>query len=156
MYTLSNNSYVTLKSNASKDLFSDNTPYNFTNQLCTTLNFSNKTKVALSEIHLPLNFRGDLEQAKIKQIFILSDLVDDSIIGSSRSNILKVINVNTIKFPNSSQVILFENLFFYPLVRNSINNIKIIITDSFGNILKPGTRVELTKFDETFIVLHFK
>ena len=61
MFALSNNSYVTLRSSASKDLFSENTPYNFTNQLCTTLNFSNKTKVALCEIHLPLNFRGDLE-----------------------------------------------------------------------------------------------
>ena len=67
-----------------------------------------------------------------------------------------MINVNTIKFPNSSQVILFENLFFYPLVRNSINNIKIIITDSFGNILQLATKIELTKFDEIFIILQFK
>ena len=64
-----------------------------------------------------------------------------------------MISVDTTKFPNNNQVILFENLFFYPLVRNSINNIKIIITDSFGKILLPE---KLTKFDETFIVLQFK
>ncbi len=156
MFKLSSNEYVTLRSSANSDLFS-NTPYDFTNQLCTTLTYSNKTKVALSEIHLTLNFRAEKEgQSKIKQIFILSDIVDDSIVGSSRLNILKVISVNIIKFPSNTQVILFDNLFFYPLARNSINNIRIIITDTFGTTLKPGKVIPLTNLDETFIVLKFK
>ena len=156
MFNLSSNEYITLRSSASSDLFS-NTPYDFTNQLCTTLTFSNKTKVALSELHLTLNFRAEIDgQSKIKQIFILSDIVDDSIVGSSRLNILKVISVDIIKFATNTQVILFDNLFFYSLARNSINNIRIVITDTFGNILHPGTLTPLTKLDETFIVLKFK
>src|SRR6266404_9589758 len=138
MYHLSSNTYITLRSNGSKDLFPENNPYDFANQFCTTLNYSNKIKVALSEIHLPLNFRYITEQAKIRQIFILSDLVDDSIVGSSRLNILKVISVNSVIFPASNQVELYDNLFFYPLTQNSINNIKIQITDSSGNLLKIG------------------
>ncbi len=155
MYHLSSNTYVTLRSNGSKDLFPENNPYDFANQFCTTLNYSNKTKVALSEIHLPLNFRYITEQANIKQIFILSDLVDDSIVGSSRLNILKVISVNTIKFPSNNQVELYKNLFFYPITQNSINNIRIKITDSNGNSLKTHPD-HLKELDETFIVLQFK
>ncbi len=154
MFNLSSNSIVTLKSSASLDLFSENTPYNFTNQLCTTLNYSNKTKVALSEIHLPLNFKDINAQKNIKQIFVLCDLVDDSIVGSSRLSILKVITVNPNIYFLNSQSELFQNLFFYPLTRNSINNIKIVITDGFGNILQNNSK--LTKFDETFVVLQFK
>ena len=154
MFSLTSNSYVTLRSKASVDLFSDNNPYSFTNQFCTTLNYSNKTKVALSEIHLPLNFRYDLEQSKIREIFILCDLVDDSIVGSTRLNILKVLSVNLTKFPTNNQVELFKNLFFLPLAQNSINNIRIQITDSHGNIIKVGKA--LNKFEETFIVLQFK
>src|SRR6266851_2789377 len=154
MFNLSSNSIVTLKSSASLDLFSENTPYNFTNQLCTTLNYSNKTKVALSEIHFPLNFKDINAQKNIKQIFVLCDLVDDSIVGSSRLSILKVITVNPNIYFLNSQSELFQNLFFYPLTRNSINNIKIVITDGFGNILQNNSK--LTKFDETFVVLQFK
>src|SRR6267143_171439 len=115
MYAFSTNSYITLRSNAGKDLFSDNNPYSFANQLCTTLNYSYKTKVALAEIHLPLNFRIDATQKKLRQIYILSDLVDDSIIGSSRLNILKVLSVDTVKSTSNCQVELFQNLFFYHL-----------------------------------------
>ena len=155
MYAFSTNSYVTLRSNAGKDLFSDNNPYSFANQLCTTLNYSYKTKVALAEIHLPLNFRIDATQKKLRQIYILSDLVDDSIIGSSRLNILKVLSVDTVKSTSNCQVELFQNLFFYPLAQNSINNIRIQITDTSGKILKIQ-KGSLTDIDETFIVLQFK
>src|SRR6266481_222480 len=106
------NSYVTLRSKDNLDLFSKNTPYEFTNQLCTTLNYENKTKVALSEIHFPLNFRFDDKQLDINQIFILSDLVDDSIVGSTRLNILKVVTINKgIGALNKySQAEIFQNL----------------------------------------------
>ena len=154
MFSLSSNTHVTLRSKANLDLFSDNTPYIFTNQFCATLNYNSKIRVALSEIHFPLNFRNDLKQYDISQIFVITDLVDDSIVGNKRLSILKVITINKHKNPKKhSQAEIFQNLFFYPITRNSINNVTIKITDTNGNILnqsKPG------KYDETFIVLNFK
>src|SRR6267143_3836111 len=152
MFSLSSNKYVTLRSNSSKDLYLENYAYDFTNQLCTTLNYSNKTEVASAEIHLPLNFRQEKDQKKLRQIFVLTDLIDDSIVGSSRLNILKVISVDLSTFVQEFQVELFQNLFFYPLAQNSINNIRIQITDPEGNILKTN-KTYLRPTDETFIVL---
>ena len=157
MHNLSSNTHVTVRSNANEDLYPDNTCYNFTNQFCTTLNYRDKTKVALSEIHLPLNFRYNFEsQDLINQIFILTDLVDDSIVGDSRLSILKVITVDKKLFPSNTQVLLFKNLFFYPITQNSINNITVRMTNVQGNILIENPKTITKDFDETFVVLQFK
>ncbi len=154
MQNLSANTYVTLRSNASGNLYS-NTCYNFTNQLCTTLNFKDKTRVALSEIHLPLNFRLEGKQGNINQILVQTDLVDDSIFGDSRLNILKLVTIDKNFYTYDTQVLLFKNLFFYPLSRNSFNNVTINITDTFGNVLNVNS-ASLSSVVETFVVLHFK
>ncbi len=146
-------SIITLRSNVDKELYPNNNIYNFSNQLCDNLSFSNKTKVALCEIHLPLNFRFILEQSKYREIFVLSDIVEESIVGSLRLNILKVITINNDKFPTNCQVELFSNLLFYDLKFSELNSINFQITDSWGSALRTDNE---TKFDETFIVLKFK
>jgi hypothetical protein len=149
----SDNSLITLRSSANKDLYVENSPYKFTNQLCTTLNYKNKSQVALAELHLPMVFRKDKTQLDINQLFVLCDIVDDTIVGSNRLNILKVVTVDKFLDVATSQWNTFENLFFYPLTRNSVNNIRIKIVTSMGKDLAAGT---FTDVDETFVVLKFK
>jgi hypothetical protein len=149
--------YITLRSSANKDLFPNNTPYEFTNQLCTTLNLRNKATVAAAEIHLPLNFRINNKTFKvsdISQVLVLADIVDDSIIGDTRMNILKILTINKSKSANTAQYFADCNLNYFPLTRNSVNNIRIQIVSQLGDSLPPGLDFKPT--DETFIVLHFK
>ncbi len=146
-------SFITLTSKANLDLYPKNNIYNFTNQFCTTLNFNSKSKVALCEIHLPLNFRFVSEQEYLKEIFILSDLVNESFVGSSRFNILKVITIDKDKFPANCQVLFFDIFCFYSISQSSVTSVTFKITDTRGNILKTDKE---TDFDETFIVLKIK
>jgi hypothetical protein len=147
------NNLITLRSSSNvKDLYTDNTLYEFSNQLCTSINFRNRTRVALAEIHLPLNFRA--VDKKAHEIFILSDIADDSIVGSERLNILRVMTIDKTLFTTTSQTKIFDNLFWYPLTRNSVNNIKIKIATSNSKVL-PLNGTALPE-EETFIVLKFK
>jgi hypothetical protein len=148
--------YITLRSSANKDLYPENTRYDFTNQLCTTVNFKNRTSVAVAEIHLPLNYKGLRPQQNFNTLLMFSDIVDDSIIGSARLNILKLVTVGQYKTYLDAETRTYQNLFYLPVTRNSLNNIRIRFEDNLGNILKEPLITFLRDTDETFIVLHFK
>jgi hypothetical protein len=146
--------YITLRSTANKNLYPENTFYDFTNQLCTTLAFKSRTSVAVAEVHLPLNYKQNKKQSDAVSILMFCDIVDDSIVGDTRLNLLKVITVDKTKTYLNAQRYSFPILFYLPLTRNSVNNIRIRFEDNQGNILKPIN--PFNKEDETFVVLHFK
>jgi hypothetical protein len=146
------NNLITLRSRASSDVHNENTLYVFSNQLCTSINFRNKTHVALAEIHLPLNFTK--AQSVINEVFILSDIVDDSIVGSERLSMLRILTIEKTIIETAAQCKTFQNLFWYPMTRNSVNNIKINIVSSTGDALT--VHGPPPKEEETFVVLKFK
>jgi hypothetical protein len=150
------NDYVILRSRANKNLYPNNTFYDFTNQLCTSVAFKNKTSVALAELHLPLSYKKlQPTQPDVNTMLIFCDIVDDTIVGETRLNLLKVITVDLTKIHVNAELFSFPILFYMPLTTNSANNIRIRFEDNQGNILQPD-KSSFTDQDETFVVLHFK
>lgn len=111
--------------------------------------------VALVEIHLPFNFRDVPGQKFIKNLFVLTDLVDDSVLGSARANLIKLLRVDKKVVAKISVKYSPENLNYYPLNRNSFNDISVKITDTNFKVIETNNST-LVEEDETFIVLHFK
>jgi hypothetical protein len=157
MFSKSN--YLTLRSGASKKLYPENTLYDFTNQLCTTIDFTRKSSVAVAEVILPLNFKKITkpDQSGLNTFIMFTDIVDDSIIGDARLNMLRVVSCDRMKSSKNAQVFSYPKLFYFPLTIKSVNNIRIRFEDNLGNvILSPKTDPDLKPYDETFVVLHFK
>jgi len=102
-------------------------------------------EVALTEITIPNNIwtNNSLEpkainKSEIKNIvdilFVYSNIVKESYVGNTKSNILRVFPVNKI----DKNIIIsyrFEHPFYIPLRVNEIISIKISIRDSLSNIL---------------------
>jgi hypothetical protein len=132
-----------------------NDPFKFTNQLCTSVHLKHKTQVAVARIHFPLSFRTLATQSGINNLFVLSDIVDDNLVGDSRMNLLCIISIDKKKTSTSSQFVQFNNLVFHPIVKNPIHSIRIRIQDEKGVQIMHSDEKKFEN-DETFIVLAFK
>ena len=109
--------YLYINSNDSKEIFKDNSPFDFTVELSDFLDLTRNWSVALSEIWFD-NSRID------QQLNIFSDICDYNHIFDNQLPILR-------RIYNTSE---FINLYFIKLSRSHISTIRIYIRDKNNEI----------------------
>ena len=67
----------------------------------------------------------DIFKQKIENVFIYTDLVQDTRIGSQTTNLLEVVSVNSISKPNAVTI-------YKPLAKKDIYSIEVQLQDAFG------------------------
>jgi hypothetical protein len=141
--------FIYLRSGASASLYEDNYQYNFCNQFQGRFGVHRGAKIGLAEIHLTFATTAPL------RAFLVCDLVDDSLVGDTRANLLRYLDLTADNaFSDPRQVNrVFDRPQFYPIVKFQPNSARIALidVDSGEPLLKPATPLP-----ETFVVLQFR
>ena len=125
-----------LNSKANKDIYSQNDSYQFVNEFPINLYYpiSPTPRVSLLEISFPLRF-DDYDFTQIYNFLVKLDIVEDSLFGDKRINLLRHIQLAPSSEKHKLAKFEFKNLILADLRRNSIKRIEVSICDIEGNIL---------------------
>lgn len=121
------------------DFFSDNSPFNFRVKLNRNIQLDGYWMVALTEFTLNKTNSFD------KNLYILSDICQNSFIGNTEKPLLRRVMLNRKKNGN----IIFYNPYYIPVRSGIMEHIHIYITDDEGS-LASFLRQPVT------VTLHFK
>ena len=116
----SNQFYVYLSSDDSKIYFPDNKAAHFTIKLPEILHLRGKWQLALCDIQYP-----SIEKKKPEQLLLLADICQDSIIGDTRSPVLRRFKYRTRGYTD------FNVLYYVSLKNREVDRISVYLrTDS--------------------------
>ena len=113
---------MVLSSYDGKDFFPNNTSHNCFVKLNRALQFDGYWVVALTEI-------GTSERAQKDELFVYSDICQDSFVGSSEQPLLRRIFYEDVNDKN----IIYVNPYYVPVNLKDIQQIHIYIKDENGN-----------------------
>lgn len=158
--------YVYLPWNGSPNYFENNSTADFKIKLPKVIKSKHKQKleVSLIEIHnLPLlelpsiyqsmNTMNTIYKAPHKEqvcssYFILCDIVEPQIYGSTYMNLLRLVNV----YDESVKHICFESPMFVPVSRTEFDTVHVKICDSKGETVK----LRSSESENLTLTLHFR
>ena len=143
MYADNRHFYVTLFSNASQTLYPENTLAAFTSELAQSIEFdpNDKWEVGLCEFTCPQSLAGSTEYA-----IIYCDLIPAQLVGSSLVRCMR-----TFIYPTTLGQFAFKNIYYLPVEKRIISNIRIEIMHLSGNRVQFRDSTTPVK-----LVLHFK
>ena len=144
--------YVTLFSNASQDLYPDNTIAAFTSKLAHPIELGSGWEVGLCELSSPPSENNIyFETNEILPVgkgygFIYCDIIAPQLVGDSFVRCLRTYPLSS---KQSEQI--FQSVYYVPIQRNTIHTIRIEALTQRGN------RVPFRKgFTPLRLVLHFR
>lgn len=112
----------------------------------------NETEIEIKEIRIKGevdSFRHYDLQAGIRSIFLYSNIVSNSIVGSSYTSLLKVVPIPAEKKFGDQVDIDFNIIEYQPVNTTILQNISIQLNDDSGKVIP-------FKFGRTIVKLHFK
>ena len=118
--------YMFLSSDDSDDIFMDNKPYDFTTQIPFFMNMDSSWEIALAQITIE-----GIPDESLRQLFVCSNLVEESIVGCSQLRILRRILLNQSSTSRENEI--FISPFFIPVCLRSSNLVRIYITTRNGD-----------------------
>lgn len=114
---------MVLSSDDGKSFYPNNTSYDFRIKLNRTLQFDGYWVVALTEIRISEKAQKDVE------LFVCSDLCQDSFVGSSEQPLLRRVFYEDVKNSN----IIYTQPYYVPVKLTDVQQIRIYIKDENGN-----------------------
>ena len=130
--------YVYLSCNDSKKYFPDNQANLFTSVLAEPLHFEGLWEVALCQITYPQTV------SKARYVTVLTDIIEDSIIGERKLPILRRFNIS-----GKNKSVTFDSLHYKPVKINPIRQLTVFTT-SKDDELHPFTQGDCK------VTLHFR
>lgn len=115
---------VVASSDDAKDLFSDNKPFNFRIKLNRTIQLDGYWVVALTEFSTAE--RDESHQPS--ELYIFSDICQDSFIGNNEQPLLRRIFFDNVKQNN----VIYDNPYYIPVRLGGIQHIHVYIKDNKG------------------------
>jgi len=83
-------------------------------------------------IHHPNSVKYDTQSNITSNYYINIDIIKPSIIGSSKSNLLRIVSRSNINYKNSVE---FKNKIFIPVSKQLIESITVTIKDNKGKLI---------------------
>jgi hypothetical protein len=146
---MSDQFYVTLFSNASQNLYPENTIGAFTVELARPIDLNGNWEVGLCEFTCPprkVDTLNDFSTVGNNIGLIYCDLISPQLVGSSLIRCLR-----TYIYPTTDCQYEFQNVYYLPVERQRINNIRIEILTTEGRkvVFRSGKT-------PSKLVLHFR
>jgi hypothetical protein len=143
--------YVTLYSNASRDLFAENTLSSFTNQLAQPIDLGSvdEWEVGICEFSYPQAYVGNIPPKEVigaKHALIYCDLIAPQFVGSQYTRCMR-----TIIHPSKSGEFIFRNIYYLPVERRTFRSISIAVKNTKGEAVHFKDSLFSSK-----VVLHFR
>ena len=114
---------MVLSSDDRKSFYPNNTPHDFRIKLNRALQFDGYWVVALTEIKISEDDQKDVE------LFVYSDICQDSFVGSSEQSLLRRISLEDVNGKN----IIYVHPYYNPVKLRDVQQIHIYIKDENGN-----------------------
>ena len=149
--------FLILRSKASKDLYPTNDAFDFKNQFAGRFRIRDDARVGLAEIRLQYS-----KAKSPKNVIVISDIADDTVIGETRLNLIKIVDLSqgrsAQELTDDYITIAFERPHFFPTSKSLTNSVTITLLDletgkPISALFKPE---EITNFKETFVTLQFR
>lgn len=112
---------MVLSSDDGKLFYSDNKPFDFRIKLNRPIQLEGYWVLAITEF-------STTERGAKEEMFVYSDVCQDSFIGDSEQPLIRRISFND----KNSHIIIYENPYYVPVKLDTIQQIHIYIKDSTG------------------------